>query len=139
MATFMPPWLDWLDWLKWDCIGAGALGKMLGVWFGFCISIVRRFFRWTLTVIKSLDLGNRQGSISSSASTDSNKFLVSGKAHQNCSFHSLDRCCMDCHHLEAGVVSCECRGRPTPHRSPSPYECRLANLIAMDLVFKAHT
>lgn len=35
MATFMPPWLDWLDWLKWDCIGAGALGKILGVWFGF--------------------------------------------------------------------------------------------------------
>lgn len=48
----MPPWLDWLDWLKWDCIGAGALGKILGVWFGFCISIVRRFFRWTLTVFK---------------------------------------------------------------------------------------
>ena len=53
MATFMPPWLDWLDWLKWDCIGAGALGKILGVWFGFCVSIVRKFFRWTLTVSKS--------------------------------------------------------------------------------------
>ena len=49
----MPPWLDWLDWLKWDCIGAGALGKTLGVWFGFCISIIRRLFRWTLTVAKS--------------------------------------------------------------------------------------
>lgn len=49
----MPPWLDWLDWLKWDCIGAGALGKILGVWFGCCISIVRKLFRWTLTIIKS--------------------------------------------------------------------------------------
>jgi hypothetical protein len=48
----MPPWLDWLDWLKWDCIGAGALGKILGVWFGFCVSIVRKLFRWTLTVSK---------------------------------------------------------------------------------------
>lgn len=36
----MPPWLDWLDWMKWDCIGAGTLGKILGVCFGFCISIV---------------------------------------------------------------------------------------------------
>ena len=49
----MPPWLDWLDWLKWDCIGAGALGKILGVWFGFCVSIVQKLFRWTLTVSKS--------------------------------------------------------------------------------------
>lgn len=49
----MPPWLDWLDWLKWDCIGAGALGKILGVWFGFCVSIVRKLFRWTLTVSQS--------------------------------------------------------------------------------------
>lgn len=46
----MPPWLDWLDWLKWDCIGAGALGKILGVWFGFCMSIVRKLFRWILSV-----------------------------------------------------------------------------------------
>jgi hypothetical protein len=50
----MPPWLDWLDWLKWDCIGAGALGKVLGLWFGLCISIVRKLFRWALTVTKSL-------------------------------------------------------------------------------------
>lgn len=49
----MPPWLDWLDWLKWDCIGAGTLGKILGVCFGSCISIVRKSFRWTLTIIKS--------------------------------------------------------------------------------------
>jgi hypothetical protein len=49
MATLMPPWLDWLDWLKWDYIGAGALGKILGVWFRFCVWIVRKLFRWTLT------------------------------------------------------------------------------------------
>jgi hypothetical protein len=49
----MPPSLDWLDWLKWDCIGAGALGKILGVWFGFCISIVRKLFRWTVSITKS--------------------------------------------------------------------------------------
>ncbi len=39
MATFMPPWLDWLDWLEWDSIGAGILGKVLGLWFGFCVSL----------------------------------------------------------------------------------------------------
>jgi hypothetical protein len=50
MATLMPPWSDWLDWLKWDCIGAGALGKILGVWFGFCITLLRKLFRWTLTM-----------------------------------------------------------------------------------------
>jgi hypothetical protein len=49
----MPPWLDWLDWLKWDCIGAGSLGKILGVWFGFCISIVRKLFRWMLSIANS--------------------------------------------------------------------------------------
>lgn len=48
----MPPWLDWLDWLKWDCIGAGILGKILGVWFSFCISIVRKLFRRIVIVSK---------------------------------------------------------------------------------------
>ena len=48
----MPPWLDWLDWLKWDCIGAGVLGKILGVWFRFCVSIVRKLFHWILTASK---------------------------------------------------------------------------------------
>lgn len=48
----MPPWLDWVDWLKWDCIGAGVLGKILGVWFGFCMSIVRKLFRWIVTASK---------------------------------------------------------------------------------------
>src|SRR5271157_4919859 len=42
MATFMPPWLDWLDWLEWDSIGAGILGKVLGLWFGFCVSLPRK-------------------------------------------------------------------------------------------------
>jgi hypothetical protein len=50
----MPPWLDWLDWLKWDCVGAWTLGKILGLWFGLCISIVRKLFRWALTITKSL-------------------------------------------------------------------------------------
>jgi hypothetical protein len=41
----MPPWLDWLDWLdwlEWDSIGAGILGKVLGLWFGFCVSLPRK-------------------------------------------------------------------------------------------------
>jgi Protein of unknown function (DUF418) len=38
----MPPWLDWLDWLEWDSIGAGILGKILGLWFGFCVSLPRK-------------------------------------------------------------------------------------------------
>jgi hypothetical protein len=44
----MPPWLDWLDWLKWDSIGAGALGKILGVWLGFFVSLVGKIVRITL-------------------------------------------------------------------------------------------
>jgi hypothetical protein len=38
----MPPWLDWLDWLEWDSIGAGILGKILGLWFGFRVSLPRK-------------------------------------------------------------------------------------------------
>jgi hypothetical protein len=37
----MPPSSDWPDWLWWDCIGAGILGRILGQWFGFCVSLPR--------------------------------------------------------------------------------------------------
>lgn len=37
----MPPWLDWLDWLKWDSIGAGVIGKILGLWFRACATVVK--------------------------------------------------------------------------------------------------
>jgi hypothetical protein len=60
----MPPWLDWLDWLKWDYIGAGALGKIIGVWFRFCVSIVLKLFRWTLTITKSLTRSSLNDQIS---------------------------------------------------------------------------
>jgi len=46
MATFMRPWLDWLDWLKWDCIGAGIVGRILGLWFRVCVSVIRGLFRF---------------------------------------------------------------------------------------------
>jgi hypothetical protein len=46
MATFMRPWLDWLDWLKWDCIGAGIIGRILGLWFRVCVSVIRGLFRF---------------------------------------------------------------------------------------------
>jgi len=46
MAPFMPPWLDWLDWLKWDSIGAGIVGKLLGLWFRACLSVVKELFRF---------------------------------------------------------------------------------------------
>ena len=46
MATFMRPWLDWLDWLKWDCIGAGIVGRILGLWFRVCVSAIRGSFRF---------------------------------------------------------------------------------------------
>jgi hypothetical protein len=45
MATFMPPWLDWLDWLKWDSIGAGVVGKILGLWFRACAMLTRTLLR----------------------------------------------------------------------------------------------
>jgi len=38
----MPPSSDWPDWLWWDCIGAGILGRILGLWFGFCVSLPRK-------------------------------------------------------------------------------------------------
>src|SRR5260370_4419081 len=46
MASFMRPWLDWLDWLKWDCIGAGIVGRILGLWFRVCVSVIRGLFRF---------------------------------------------------------------------------------------------
>lgn len=42
----MRPWLEWLDWLKWDCIGAGIVGKILGLWFRVCVSAITRLFRF---------------------------------------------------------------------------------------------
>jgi len=42
----MPPWLDWLDWLKWDCVGAGIVGRIIGLWFRICVSLVRRLFEF---------------------------------------------------------------------------------------------
>ena len=44
----MPPWLDWLDWLKWDSIGAGVIGRILGLWFSVCVSAIRKLFRIVL-------------------------------------------------------------------------------------------
>ena len=48
MASFMPPWLDWLEWLKWDSIGAGVIGRILGLWFGVCVSAIRTLLRIVL-------------------------------------------------------------------------------------------
>jgi len=42
----MRPWLDWLDWLKWDCLGAGIVGRILGLWFRVCVSATKRLFRF---------------------------------------------------------------------------------------------
>jgi hypothetical protein len=36
MATFMPPWFDWLDY-----IGADSIGRLIGLWFRFCVSLPR--------------------------------------------------------------------------------------------------
>ena len=41
----MQPWLDWLDWLKWDSIGAGVVGKILGLWFRACAMLARTLLR----------------------------------------------------------------------------------------------
>jgi hypothetical protein len=48
----MPPWLDWLDWLKWDCIGAGIIGRILGLWSRFCVSEIRGLSRLTLGMVR---------------------------------------------------------------------------------------
>lgn len=50
----MPPWLDWLDWLKWDCIGAGIVGRLLGLWFRVCVSVIRGLFRFVLGGLRDL-------------------------------------------------------------------------------------
>ncbi len=36
----MPPWFDWLDY-----IGADAIGRVIGLWFRFCVSLPRNLFR----------------------------------------------------------------------------------------------
>jgi hypothetical protein len=36
----MPPWFDWLDY-----IGADAIGRVIGLWFRFCVSLLRNLFR----------------------------------------------------------------------------------------------
>ena len=50
----MPPWLDWLDWLKWDSIGAGIVGRILGLWFRVCVSVIRRLFRFVLGHLRNV-------------------------------------------------------------------------------------
>jgi hypothetical protein len=60
MATLMRPWLDWLDWLKWDCIGAGIVGRILGLWFRVCVSAIRESFRFVHGYMRdfSVDISN---------------------------------------------------------------------------------
>ena len=77
MATFMRPWLDWLDWLKWDCIGAGIVGRILGLWFRVCVSAIRGSFRFVhghlrdsaadISNHSDFDPANRQPSAGSSS------------------------------------------------------------------------
>lgn len=46
----MPPWFDWLDY-----IGANAIGRVIGLWFRFCVSLPRNLFRvviGTTTVVR---------------------------------------------------------------------------------------
>ena len=50
----MPPWLDWLDWLKWDCVGAGIVGRIIGLWFRICVSVIRRLFRFLHKQLRGL-------------------------------------------------------------------------------------
>jgi len=45
----MPPWMDWLDWLKWDSIGAGVIGKILGLWFRTCAAVVKEILQLFLS------------------------------------------------------------------------------------------
>lgn len=63
---FMPPWLDWLDWLKWDCIGAGVVGKILGLWFRAVVTLAMRILHLFLpdrpSRHKTLQTGYRKAS-----------------------------------------------------------------------------
>ena len=40
MATFMPPWPEW----QVEYVGSSFLGKLLGLWCGFWISLPKRLF-----------------------------------------------------------------------------------------------
>src|ERR1700740_2224127 len=40
MATFMPPWPEW----QIEYVGSSFLGKLLGLWCGFWISLLKRLF-----------------------------------------------------------------------------------------------
>jgi hypothetical protein len=40
MATIMPPWPEW----QVEYVGSSFLGKLLGIWLGFWISLLKRLF-----------------------------------------------------------------------------------------------
>ncbi len=46
----MPPWPEWQA----EYIGAIFLGKLLGLWFAFLISIVKKVFFWLGTAVNNL-------------------------------------------------------------------------------------
>jgi hypothetical protein len=44
----MRPWFDWLEYL-----GADAIGRAIGLWFRFCLSLVKNAFRGLTTAARS--------------------------------------------------------------------------------------
>jgi hypothetical protein len=43
----MPPWPEW----QFEYVGSRFLGRLLGLWSRFCVSVIRRLFRLTLAMV----------------------------------------------------------------------------------------
>lgn len=44
----MPPWPEW----QFEYVGSRFLGRLLGLWSSFCVSVIRRLFRLTLAMVR---------------------------------------------------------------------------------------
>jgi hypothetical protein len=44
----MPPWPEW----QFEYVGSRFLGRLLGLWSSFCVSVIRRLFRLILAMVR---------------------------------------------------------------------------------------
>ena len=44
----MPPWPEW----QFEYVGSRFLGRLLGLWSSFCVSVIRRLFQLALAMVR---------------------------------------------------------------------------------------
>jgi len=116
----MPPSSDWPDWLWWDCIGAGILGKVLGLWFGFCVSLPRK--------LAALVVRNEKRPP---------QVVMAPKSWQDGGLYVVYVGRLERGHLETGLDDCGRWAGSSPDGDPDLCKRSLADLLGVDLVFKA--